>query len=209
MHRVIALLIAGSLIISLMNCSGKRKFDPVNPDTQSSARIYLDNNQIKEGIVIKRSGDMLYFVNAESHNKDSVNYNAIRRIEESSSIYDFEGYAIPVADIKREKGMGKTLTYGAGGLILGTAVGTAVGISLIAAGVDLDVPISMAVFGIAGAWMFGAKGSDRDFEDATYEVRRKRYQTRKAEMERQLKEERRKIEEQKRLKEDLMKKKKQ
>ena len=84
----------------------------------------------KEGIVLKRAGNMLYYVDSKTHKKDSINYADIRTIKESQSIYDFEGYPIPKADIKKEKGMKKTFTYGAGGLILGTAVGTAVGISL-------------------------------------------------------------------------------
>jgi hypothetical protein len=93
-------------------------------------------------------------------------------------------------------------------LILGTAAGTAVGIALIAAGVDLAVPISMAVFGLGGAWMFGSKGSDRDFEDATDVVRRKRYEVRRDALNRKIKEERQKLEDQKQKKQELLNKKK-
>jgi len=194
MKRLVFAFVYIILIFSLIQCSGKRKLNPEKPYTQSSVRIYLENNKIKEGIVLKRVGDLLYYVDAESHKKDSINYRSIKSIHESESIYDFEGYAIPKADINKAKGMKKKLTYGGGGLILGTAVGTAVGISLIAAGVDFRVPVSMALFGVAGAWMFGAKGSDKDFEDATYEVRKQRYKVRSEKIKKKLKEEKKKLE---------------
>jgi len=208
MKRVVVTFISVILMFSLFQCSGKRKLNPEKPYTQASVRIILDGNKAKEGIVLKRAGDLLYYVDSKTHKKDSINYSKIKTIQESQYIYDFEGFAIPKADIKKEKGMKKKITYGAGGLIMGTAVGTAVGISLIAAGVDVPVPASMALFGVAGAWMFGAKGSDKDFEDATYTVRKLRYQVRSEQLKKQLKEEREKLKDRKRQKEELQKKKK-
>lgn len=201
MRKAFLLLLTGILVMSLISCSGKRTLNQDNPYTYSSVKVTLTGGQVKEGIVIKRQGNSLYYVDAQTHKKDSLDYREIVRIEESGYIYDFEGNPIPRADIKKEKGINKTLTYGAGGLILGTAAGTAVGISLIAAGVDLDVPISMAVFGIAGAWMFGSKGSDRDFEDATEVVRKQRHKISMEERKRQIDQKKKELEQLKRKKE--------
>jgi len=207
MKRTFVTFLSIFLMFTFLQCSGKRKLNPEKPYTQASVRILLHGNKAKEGIVLKRAGNLLYYVDSKTHKKDSINYADIKTIKESQSIYDFEGFPIPKADINKEKGMKKRISYGAGGLILGTAVGTAVGISLIAAGVDVPAPASMAVFGIAGAWMFGAKGSDKDFEEATYQVRKQRYKVRSEKIKRIIKEEREKLEKSKRQKEQLLKKK--
>ena len=91
-------------------------------------------------------------------------------------------------------------------MILGAALGAGVGVLLIKEGVDVDPLISIALFGIGGAWYLGSKGSERDFEDAVFKVRKKRYQANKAERDKEIKEAKRKLAEQKKKKAELEKK---
>lgn len=95
--------------------------------------------------------------------------------------------------------------YGSGGLILGAAAGAGVGIALVSQ-VDVHPGISIAAFGLAGAWIFGSMGYDSDFEDAVFDVRQQRYQVSKAKRDKEIAEEKKKLEAQKKEKEELLKK---
>lgn len=207
MRNHISIILLAVLSFYIGGCSGVRKLNPQDPYPQASVKVTTMDSRIREGIVIQKKGDLLYYVDSGSHKKDSLNFSQIRKLEPSRDFFDFDGYPMPVTDIKKTKGMKKMFFYGSGGLILGAFTGAGVGIGLIAAGVDLPVVASMAAFGLGGAWMFGAMGSDKDFEDATYKVRHERYEFRKAQMKKMLEEERKKLEQQKRQKEELLKQK--
>ncbi|MGD9898213.1 MAG: hypothetical protein AB7T22_03705 [Calditrichaceae bacterium] len=205
MKKLIICMFSVIIIIVLTGCTGSRSVNRENPKSLTSVIISLQDGTVKEGIILKRDGSLLIYVDSKSHSKETLGYDKIRKIEKSDQIYDFEAYAIPVATVKEYKRSGRIFSYAAGGFILGTALGTGVGISLIASDVDIKMPIPMGVFGIAGAYYFGRLGSKRAFEDAVYEVQKFRYEISKEKKARQIDDEKRKLEEQQKEKEELLK----
>lgn len=177
-----------------------------NPASQSSVVIYTKDGSNKQGIVLKRDGNNLIYIDSETHNKESISYDNIIKLVKADVIYDFEANPIPRASVEARKGTNSMLLYGGGGLVLGAAAGIGVGIALVGAGADVPPIISGAVFGIAGAWYFGSIGSDDDFDDAVFAVRQQRYQISKQKREKEIQEEKKKIEAQKKEKEELLKK---
>ncbi len=212
MKKFIIAALTVSVLFSLFSCAGKRSLTTEDPYSQASVRIILEDGSSKEGIVLKRDGDNLIYVDAKSHKKETLDYKYINKIVESENIYDFEGKPIPVSTIKENKKSSKTLMYGAGGFVLGAAVGTGVGIALYAANTDnaLAANISIVVFAAGGAYYFGSIGSSRDFEDASFTVRKIRHEQGKTvkdeKIKKQIEEEKHKIEQQKKEKEELLKK---
>jgi len=192
-------------LVHLIVFSCSSQLSTQNPASQSSVIIHIKDGSQKKGIVLKREGDDLIYIDSQSHQKESISYDNIVRLDKANEIYDFEGYAIPSSDISAATGLNKTLLYGGGGLILGSAAGAGLGIAL-ASQVELHPGISIAVLGIAGAWIFGSMGYDSDFEDATFEVRQQRYQISKAKRDKQIEEEKKKLEAQQKEKEELLKK---
>ena len=189
--------------IILFSCSAQ--LSTQNPTSQSSVVIYLKDGSQKKGIVLKKEDNNLIYIDAQSHAKESIGYENIVKLAKANEIYDFEGYAIPESTISDKQGMSKTLLYGSGGLILGAAVGAGVGIALVSQ-VDVHPGISIAVFGLAGAWVFGSMGYDSDFEDAVFDLRQQRYQVSKTKRDKEIDEEKKKLEAQKKEKEELLKK---
>ena len=210
MNKLIISSIALFSFFLLFSCSGQKELTKQNPYPQASAKIVMNNGDTKEGLIIKKQDNDLIYIDAKSHKKETLKFANIKSINKADSYYDFNGKVIPVAEIKSNKGSSKMLSYGAGGLLLGAAVGTAVGIALNGVNVDMNPYITMGLFGAAGAVWFGITGSHRDFEEAVYDTQYKRYEAqearKKAELEKQLKEEKKKLEESKKLKEELMKK---
>ncbi len=210
MKRVIISSISFLTVLALFNCSAKKELTKQNPYPQASAQIVMNNGTVKEGLIIKKKDNDLIYVDSKSHKKETLKFDTIKSIKKAGSYYDFRGDIIPVAEIKSNKGVSKTFSYGAGGLILGAAAGAAVGIALKGAGIDLDPKISIGVFGAVGAVWFGLKGSDRDFDAAVYETQFKRYkkeqEKKNSELKKELEEEKRKLEESKKQKKELLKK---
>jgi len=210
MKKIILYSVTVLIFLVLNNCGGQKELTKQNPYPQASAQIVMNNGKTIEGMIIKKQDNNLIYVDSKSHKKETLKFNNIKSISESKSYYDFSGNVIPESEIKSNKGVSKTLSYGAGGLVLGVAIGTAVGGGLNGVNVDMNPYITMGIFGAIGAVWFGMNGSDRDFEGAVYETQYQRYQadeTRKnAELKRQLEEEKRKLEESKKRKKELMKK---
>ena len=217
MKKLIINSIALLTLFSVFSCSGQKALTKENAYPQASARIIMNNGDMKEGLIIKKEDNKLLYIDSKSHKKETLNFNDIKSISEADVYYDFNGDVIPVSEIKTNKKSSKMLSYGAGGLLLGAAVGTAVGIGLNGLDVDMNPYITMGLFGAVGAVCFGLKGSHRDFEDAVYETQYKRYQAqeakKKAELKKQLEEEKKKLEadkkkleESKKRKEEMMKK---
>ncbi len=194
------------LTFIIAGCSAQKTLTTENPYSQASVIIQLKNGEKKQGIVLKREGNNLVYIDAKTHNKEKIDYANIKKLSKANVIYDFEANPIPKYAINEEKKMGKTLLYGAGGLVLGAATGTGVGIALVGGGVDVKPVISIAVFGLAGAWYFGSLGSDYDYEDAVFEMRKKRYKVSKSKRDREIEDEKRKLEAQQKQKEELLKK---
>jgi hypothetical protein len=193
----------------MMSCGGQKALSKQNVYSQASAQIVMNNGDAKEGMILKKKENEIIYVDSKSHKKETLKLDDIKSISAADSYYDFSGNVIPITEIEQNKGVSKTLSYGAGGLLLGAAVGTAVGIGLNGVGVDASPYIAMGILGAGGAIWFGLNGSERDFDDSVYETQYKRLQikeaARKAELKKQLEEEKRKLEESKTRKKELMK----
>ncbi len=200
------LIFALAMVLSLSSCVGKRELIADNPYSQASVVIHLKDGSRKQGIVLKKEDNKLIYVDADSHNKETIPFDQIKTLTEAREVYDFEGYPIPSAEIASEKGMGSTLLYGGAGFVLGAAAGAGVGVALVASDVELNPLISIGAFGLGSAIYFGMKGNEVDYEDASFDVRKKRYQKSKAKRDKAIEEAKRKLEEQQRKKQELLKK---
>jgi hypothetical protein len=158
----------------------------------------------KEGLVIKKEGEVLEYMDSNSHNKEKIAIAEIQKLSRATVIYDFEANPIPNVAIQNQKTMSNTLLYGSGGLVLGSAAGIGLGIALVGGGVDLNPYIPMAVLGLGGAWYFGYIGSESDYEDAIFEVRKQRYDISKKKRDKEIEEEKAKLDQ--KQKEELDKK---
>ncbi|MGD9486727.1 MAG: hypothetical protein AB7W47_01775 [Calditrichaceae bacterium] len=205
MKKLIIWVFSVIIVIVLTGCAGSKSVNRENPKSLTSAKISLQDGTTREGIILKRDGSKLIYVDSGSHSKETLGYEKISKIEKSDQIYDFEAYAIPLSTVKEYERSNRIFSYAAGGFILGTALGTGVGISLIASDVDIKMPVPMAVFGITGAYYFGKLGSKRAFEDAVYEAQKFRYEISKEKRARLINDEKNKLKEQQKQKEELLK----
>jgi len=207
MQKTATVFIVILLVTGLFNCAGNKTFTLKDLPTQSSVQINLVDGGPKEGIVVTTKKNQLIYVDAESHSVDTLNFRDIVNIKESKNIYDFYGNVIPTSEIKDNKSYKNTLLYGTGGLVLGTAVGFGAFVAILVSDSTQSgaANLTMAACGLAGAYIFGKMGYNRDFETATDKVRAERYK----DEQKQMVEERRKLEQLKKEKEQLMKQKKQ
>jgi hypothetical protein len=172
-----------------------------SPESQASVRLNLTDGTHREGIIITGDSTNLVYVDAGTHEKTTLKLKDIESIERISKYFDFEGNPIPIEEIKANKNLKNTLLYGGAGLALGAAVGTGVGIGLYAADQPLMANASIVLFSGLGAWYFGRKGVQKDYEEAAFKARQKRYQEYK-----ELRAEKRRLEELRRKKAELLKK---
>ena len=204
MRKLISFSLA-VLYLAVISCSGPKNLSVADPEPQSSAKIILKDGTSKEGILLKRDGTSLIYVDSKSHKKESIPIAQIRQMTESEIVYDFSGKRIPGAEISEHKSMSKTLLYGAGGLVLGAAAGIGLGIVIVSADSTQTGAANAAigVFGVLGAYVFGSMGADQDYNEAVFDARKARYLKEKKQMD----SERKKLDELKQEKERLLKKK--
>ncbi len=199
--KIFTAIVIGLLAVTLFNCSGSRYMSAKSPESQASVRLNLTDGTHREGIIITGDSTNLVYVDAGTHEKTTLKLKDIESIERISKYFDFEGNPIPIEEIKANKNLKNTLLYGGAGLALGAAVGTGVGIGLYAADQPLMANASIVLFSGLGAWYFGRKGVQKDYEEAAFKARQKRYQEYK-----ELRAEKRRLEELRRKKAELLKK---
>lgn len=199
--KIFSVIVIGLFVITLFNCSGTRYISAKNPESEASVRLNMTDGTYHEGIIITGDSTHLVYVDAETHEKTTLKLKDIESIERISKYFDFEGNPIPINEIKANKNLKNTLLYGGAGLALGAAVGTGVGIGLYAANQPLLANASILVFGGLGAYYFGKKGVRKDYDDAAFKARQKRYQEYK-----ELRAEKRRLEELRKKKAELLKK---
>lgn len=187
----------------LFNCSSSQSLTK----SQSSVVIHLKDGSSKEGLVIKKDGENLLYMDSKTHGKESIKISDIKSLSKASVIYDFEANPIPSSVISEEKGMGNTFLYGGGGLALGTAVGFGAGLIVWNAVENKGAGvITMAACALAGGVYFSFLGADEDYEDAIFNVRQKRYAISKQKRDKEIEEAKQELKESQKKKEELQKK---
>jgi hypothetical protein len=198
-------IISGVLLICFFNfiigCSSSIRVD--KPPIGESVVINLDDGSKREGVILKKEGSILKYIDTQTHRPEDLDINKIKSIGYADKVYDLEGNVITDDQISDTKGMSKTLAYGFGGLVLGAAVGFGVGALMQSEDIAIGVP--MAILGVAGAVYFGIMGSNSDKEDAIDDIRAERYEVSQAELKKKLQQEKKRLEDQKQKQEQLKK----
>jgi hypothetical protein len=115
----VSVLIIGifNLIIGCFPSSVKKI---AKPPKGESVVINLKDGKIVEGVLLKREGDKIKYVDTVTHKAEDIDINNIKEINTSDKVYDFEGHVINEDQIREAKGTSKTIIYSFGGLALGT-----------------------------------------------------------------------------------------
>ncbi len=209
MKYVTTLLLTIITFWSLLSCAGQRSVSKENPESQTSVRMQLTDGSQREGIIVTAKDKKLIYVDAQSHEKETIALDKIQSITKTERVFDFDGEIIPPAEIESYKGNKNKLLYAGGGLVLGAAAGTALGIGLYAADQPMLGNVSILVFAGLGAWIFGKQGAAEDYEEAAFKARKARFQKDREEAVREEKQRLKKMEEEKqRLLEEIEKEKK-
>jgi hypothetical protein len=198
-------IISGVLLICFFNliigCSSSIRVD--DPPIGESVVINLDDGSSREGVILKKDGARLKYIDIQTHRPEDLEINKIKSIGYANKVYDLEGNVISENQISDTKSMSKTLAYGFGGLVLGAAVGFGVGALMQSEDVAIGIP--MAILGVAGGIYFGIKGSNSDREDAIDDIRAERYEVSQEKLKKELEQEKKRLEKQKQEQEQLKK----
>ena len=208
MRKTVSVILIFSFVLYLFGCSSKGLVDLEDPPAGASVKINLTNGSSKTGVLLQKAGEVIKYVDTQSGKPENLQLSAIRTIEYTETEYDLTGKPISENEISDEKGMGKTIGYGFGGLLIGGLVGFGAGAVFSSAtdeGTALIYPI--VGFGVAGAIVLGLKGSEMDREDAIDDIREERYKVIQREMEQELKKQKKELEQQKKDLKDLKEKK--
>ena len=105
-------LMAGLLVISLLNlivgCGGSAlRVD--KPPIGESVIINLVDGSQRHGIILKKNGDRILYMDAEQGKPLDLETGKIASIVKSDKVYDMEGNVISEAQISEAKSMSKTL----------------------------------------------------------------------------------------------------
>lgn len=193
MRTLFIIIFSILLVISFFNCSGTRPLSKDNTEAGASARFVMDNGKIVEGIILVVENDTIKYIDTKSHRPEILLMSKIKEITNSQYIFDLEGNKITEADIQAAKSSSKIFTYGAGGTVLGAAVGLGAGLVLVH---NYDVPVlyPLATMAIVGGVFFGIQGNKSAYNDAIELVRDARYQNMQLKMRKELDAEKKKLE---------------
>ena len=189
MKKILAVFLIVSIINLLVGC-GPSMININNPPVGESVRIQLIDGSQREGVILKKTDQIIKYVDTETHRPEDLDVSKIQSIIYANKVYDLEGNVISEDQISDEKAITKTMAYGFGGLVLGAAAGFGIG-ALIAESVPIVYP--MAGLGIVGAVYFGIKGSKSDRDDAIDEIRENRYKASQVELKKKLEAEKQRL----------------
>jgi hypothetical protein len=202
MKKIITCLIILSMLFTTFNCGSTKALSVSNPPIGVSAKIKLVDGTVKEGVLLKKEGNILKYVDTVSKIPEDIEISKIMEITHADRVYDLQGDEITEQAISGAKGSGKTIGYGVAGVVLGAAVGFGLGAvynSVLENPIKLIYP--MIGLGIAGGIWLGIKGSHSDREDAIDEIRTDRYRVYQKQLEKEIEEQKKQIEQEKQEKE--------
>ena len=178
------------LTLLLAGCAGSRFVKVEDVKAQQDVKLYLSNGKIHEGLILERRVDNILFVDAADQSVKEIALGDVRRIEKSSNYYDYNGYPISEAEIKKYRKNKNTWGYAIGGGLIGGAAGLAVGLPIWLAN-DSPPPLFATGLGfVAGSILYASKGVNKDKQIAVVQVREFRKTERELEAQRKIEEER-------------------
>jgi hypothetical protein len=199
MKKPITVVLILSMVFTFLNCGGSKVLSIENPPIGASAKIFLIDGTVKEGVLLKKEGTVIKYIDTISKLPEDVEVRQIRSIEYAGQVYDLQGDVITESAISDAKGMGKTIGYGLAGVVLGAAVGFGAGaVYESVSGNTFNLIYPMAVLGVAGGIWLGIKGSASDREDAIDEIREDRYRVYQQQLQQDIQQQQQQIEQEKR-----------
>lgn len=167
-RRLLAVLLFSGI---LMSCSGPRYLNTGEVRTEQSVKLYLQNGDAYEGIVVAQESSELSLLSQADKQTYTFAHRDIRRIERSRQEYDYSANPISPAEIEKYKTNRNTWVYAAGGAAIGGLAGLVVGYPIWVAN-DNPPPLFIGGLGaVVGSIYFGARGTRRDKEVALAKVR--------------------------------------
>jgi len=104
MLKTYALLLFMSLGATLFyQCSNNRNLTFQKVKQEQAARIYFQDGTQDRGIILKKEDNTLLYISETSHERQSVDNTAIRRMEKLDIVYDYQAYPISEAEIVKVK----------------------------------------------------------------------------------------------------------
>ena len=198
MRKITSLMLILCFVFYIFSCSSSRFVDMEEPPAGESVKINLVNGTFKQGVILKKDGTTLKYVDSETAKPEDLEISAVQSIERISAVLDLTGKPISESEISAAKGSGKTWGYGIGGFLAGGLIGFGAG-ALYSAVSDQSIALIYPIvgFGAAGAIFLGIKGSDAEREKAIDNIRKKRYEVTQKELDEQLKKQQEELEKQK------------
>lgn len=107
-RRLLAVLLFSAV---LMSCSGPRYLNTGDVRTEQSVKLYLQNGDAYEGIVVGQEGSELSLLNQSDKQTYTFAHRDIRRIERSRQEHDYSANPISPAEIEKYKTNRNTWVY--------------------------------------------------------------------------------------------------
>ena len=174
----------------LFSCASTNTMDVQKVKQEQTVKFFFSDGSTDEGIVLSNDFNTLVYVSANSHEKTTVDYDNIRRIEKLDLVYDYQAYQISKAEIDKVKSSRSTWGYTIGGAVIGAAAGILVGIPFWD---EVSPLIFSGVGAVTGSIFFGFKGQNKDRENAIEQIRLMRLS--ESELQKEVDEERKKLKE--------------
>jgi hypothetical protein len=202
--KTISLIVITSLLLSLFSCSSSKFVDLDAPKSGESVKINLIDGSSRQGVLLKRSGEVLTYMDSETAQPEDLQVSGINTIERLNVVLDLAGQQISEQNISNVQGSGKMWGYGAAGALAGALIGFGAG-ALYSSVSDQSVALiyPMIGFGIAGAVFLGMKGSQSDRMDAIEVIRKERYIKTQKELEDKIKQQEQELQKEKQQLKDL------
>jgi hypothetical protein len=207
LKKPISIVLIFCFIFYLFGCSSNGLVNLENPPAGASVKINLIDGTSKTGVLLKKKDQIIKYIDTQTGIPEDLDLSGINNIEYSKTEFDLSGKTISENEISTATGMGKTLGYGFGGLLIGGLIGFGAG-ALFSSTTDEGTALIYPIigFGVAGAVFLGIKGSELDREDAIDEIRKDRYSVTQRELNEELERQKKELEKQKKDLEKLKEK---
>ena len=184
MRKIVSVILIISFNLYIIGCTGQSGLvDLSDQPAGASVDIKRVDGTVDHGVLLKKEGDVIKYISTETKLPEDLDLSRISSIQYSANVYDLNGGTISESAISDAKGSGKTIGYGLGGFLVGGLIGFGAGALFISATENSTALIYPIIgVGIAGAVFLGMKGSDLDRESAIDNIRMKRYEESRKEL---------------------------